>query len=273
VSIGHTLADARHQAGLTVADVSHGTRIGESIIRDIEQDDFSSCGDFYARGHIRSIAAAIGLDPVPLIREYDAEHGPPSAIRAADVFEPSTPIKIRERRSPSLSLIVVVVLLAVSSYVTVVISHSWLYFFLTLISLTLIVGCLLFFFNWRILRRFKVGTLQRRISSTPPGREDERTPGDDEGADKTPADVTRGVANVSEQILIGASAVAGITAIVGASTGEIPVAGPLAATAVTSLLPIAIAAIQRRREARSARQRAQAWADKVWDAIIATREG
>src|ERR1700685_4576131 len=94
VSIGESLADARRQAGLTITQVSQQTRIRESIIRDIEQDDFSACGcDFYARGHIRSIAGAVGADSVPLISAYDAEHGPPGAIRAADVFEPSTPIK------------------------------------------------------------------------------------------------------------------------------------------------------------------------------------
>ena len=114
MSIGDSLAEARRQAGLTITQVGQQTRIRESIIRGIEADDFSGCGgDFYARGHIRSIATAIGLPAEPLIREYDAEHGAPGAIRAADVFEPSAPIKIRERRSPSLSLIVVVVLLAI----------------------------------------------------------------------------------------------------------------------------------------------------------------
>jgi cytoskeletal protein RodZ len=117
VSIGESLADARRQAGLTVAQVSHQTRIRESIIRDIEHDDFSACGgDFYARGHIRGIAGAIGTDPAPLISEYDADHGPPHAMRAADVFEPSRPIKIRERHSPSLAMIVVVVLLAIIGF-------------------------------------------------------------------------------------------------------------------------------------------------------------
>src|SRR6266702_2501508 len=117
VSIGECLAEARRQAGLAVTPVSQQTRIRESIIRDIEQDDFSACGgDFYARGHIRSIAGVVGTDPVPLIRTYDAEHGPPGTIRAADVFEPSTPIKLRERRSPSLSMIVAVVLLAIIGF-------------------------------------------------------------------------------------------------------------------------------------------------------------
>jgi cytoskeletal protein RodZ len=117
VSIGDSLTEARRQAGLTITQVGQQTRIRESIIRGIEADDFSGCGgDFYARGHIRSIATAIGLPAEPLIREYDAEHGAPGSMRAADLFEPSTPIKIRERRSPSLSLIVVVVLLAIIGF-------------------------------------------------------------------------------------------------------------------------------------------------------------
>jgi cytoskeletal protein RodZ len=117
VSIGETLADARHQSGLSVTQVSQQTRIRESIIRDIEQGDFTACGgDFYARGHIRSIAGVVGADPVPLISEYDSAHGPVNSMRAADVFGPTKPIKIRERRSPSLGLIVALVLLAIIGY-------------------------------------------------------------------------------------------------------------------------------------------------------------
>ena len=117
MSIGEDLADARRRAGLTVSQVSQQTRIRESIIRDIEQGDFTACGgDFYARGHIRSIAGAVGTDPVPLISEYDADHGPMGPLRAADVFKPSKPIKIRERRSPSMTMIVVLVLLAIIGY-------------------------------------------------------------------------------------------------------------------------------------------------------------
>ena len=118
MSIGESLAEARRRAGLTVTQVSQETRIREAIIRGIEQDDFTQCGgDFYARGHIRSIAGVVGTDPVPLISEYDAVHGPPGQLRAADVFEPSTPIKIRERRrSPRLGTFVILVLLAVIGY-------------------------------------------------------------------------------------------------------------------------------------------------------------
>jgi hypothetical protein len=62
---------------MTVIEVSERTRIRATIIRDIERDDYSSCGgDYYARGHIRAIARVVGADPVPLIEEYDAARAP-----------------------------------------------------------------------------------------------------------------------------------------------------------------------------------------------------
>ena len=117
MSIGDALADARRQAGLTVTQVADRTRIRETILRGIEQDDFSDCGgDFYARGHIRSIASVVGIDPVPLIREYDEAHGAPEAMRAADVFEPSKPLRIKERRSLNWSVAMILALLVIVGY-------------------------------------------------------------------------------------------------------------------------------------------------------------
>lgn len=102
MSIGDTLAEGRRQAGLTVTQVSQRTCIRETIVRDIERDDFSGCGgDFYARGHIRSIAGVVGVDPEPLVAEYDATLGAPQAISAADVFQPVTPVRLKERRRPN----------------------------------------------------------------------------------------------------------------------------------------------------------------------------
>jgi hypothetical protein len=88
VPIGETLAAARHQAGLTVAEVSERTRIRPTIIRAIEDDDYTSCGgDFYARGNIRDIARVVGTDPEPLIREYDAAHRAPGVFAAVSLDE------------------------------------------------------------------------------------------------------------------------------------------------------------------------------------------
>ncbi len=99
MSIGEDLAQARRQAGLTVTQVSQQTCIRETIIRGIEHDDYGACGgDFYARGHIRAIARAVGADPGPMIRDYDAAHPAPPAITAAELLRPARPVKIRDRR-------------------------------------------------------------------------------------------------------------------------------------------------------------------------------
>jgi cytoskeleton protein RodZ len=77
VSIGQALSGARLDAGLSIDDISAKTRLRATVIRAIEADDFSLCGgDFYARGHIRTLAGLVGLDPVPLLAEYDATIGP-----------------------------------------------------------------------------------------------------------------------------------------------------------------------------------------------------
>jgi len=114
VSIGDALAAARRQAGLTITQVSQRTCIRETIIRGIERGDYSACGgDFYARGHIRSIARAVGLDPEELIREYDATQAPAQPITAADVFQPFTPVKLKERRRPMWTIVLLAGLVAV----------------------------------------------------------------------------------------------------------------------------------------------------------------
>ncbi len=144
--IGAALAEARGHEGLTVAQVSQRTRIRETIIRDIERDDFSSCGgDFYARGHIRAIARVVGLDAAPLIAEYDSarepsaspQHGEPESgraagpdrhrpeghgtttgygISAAEAFRPSMPLERRRRRRPNWTAALAVLLLAAVAF-------------------------------------------------------------------------------------------------------------------------------------------------------------
>jgi len=100
VSIGEALTKARTQAGLTVTQVSDQTRIRETIITGIEGDDFSACGgELYVRGYIRTIARAVGADPEPLIRQYEAAQLGPQAM-PDDADEPVTLISRHERRLP-----------------------------------------------------------------------------------------------------------------------------------------------------------------------------
>jgi cytoskeletal protein RodZ len=117
VSIGATLAAARRHAGLTVAEVSQRTRVRENIIQDIEHDDYAACGgDFYARGHIRAVAEAVGTDPAPLIEEFDDRWRSSPEITAADVFRPSMPLRKRERRRVRWTGILAALVLAVLGF-------------------------------------------------------------------------------------------------------------------------------------------------------------
>ena len=104
VSIGAALAEARQRAGLTVAQVSERTRIRETVIRGIERDNYSGCGgDFYARGHIRGIAKAVGADPGPLVEEYDAVCRSPDVLSTVSLEELlATSAQAPRRRRPCL---------------------------------------------------------------------------------------------------------------------------------------------------------------------------
>lgn len=115
MSIGDTLVAARQRSGLTITQVSQRTCIRETIIRGIERGDFTGCGgDFYARGHIRSIAGAVGVNPEPLIDEYDAEMSAPQVVSAADVFQPVTPVKLKERRRPNWTAAMAIALVVIA---------------------------------------------------------------------------------------------------------------------------------------------------------------
>ncbi|XRQ03524.1 helix-turn-helix domain-containing protein [Actinomadura welshii] len=127
MSIGETLAQERRRAGLSVTQVSLQTRIRETVIRGMEADDFSFCGgNFYARGHIRSVSRVIGIDPEPLVAEFDAEHGgAPQPVSAVSAFEPEQPVAFRERRAPNWSAAMALALAFVVVYgVVQVIGHD-----------------------------------------------------------------------------------------------------------------------------------------------------
>ena len=85
--VGPEVAAARTRLGLTVDQLAERTRIRPHVIEAIEVDDFEPCGgDFYARGHLRTLARVLGMDVAPLLASYDERyaHAP---INARRVFE------------------------------------------------------------------------------------------------------------------------------------------------------------------------------------------
>ncbi|WP_243059747.1 helix-turn-helix domain-containing protein [Nocardioides sp. SR21] len=85
--IGSELAAARVRLNLTVDQLAERTRIRPHVIESIEADDFAPCGgDFYARGHLRTLARVVGVDAAPLLASYDELYAD-APIDARRVFE------------------------------------------------------------------------------------------------------------------------------------------------------------------------------------------
>ena len=85
--IGPELAAARTRVGLSVDELAERTRIRPHVIESIEVDDFAPCGgDFYARGHLRTLARVLGREPGPLLEQFDQRYAT-APINARRVFE------------------------------------------------------------------------------------------------------------------------------------------------------------------------------------------
>ncbi|CAM3243731.1 RodZ domain-containing protein [Nocardioides dubius] len=85
--IGPQLAAARTRLGLSVDSLAERTRIRPHVIEAIEVDDFHPCGgDFYARGHLRTLSRVLGVDVTPLLAAYDETYAD-APIDPRRVFE------------------------------------------------------------------------------------------------------------------------------------------------------------------------------------------
>jgi len=85
--IGPELTAARTRLGLSVDELAERTRIRPHVIESIEVDDFAPCGgDFYARGHLRTMARFLGQDPVPFLAAFEDRYAT-APVNARRVFE------------------------------------------------------------------------------------------------------------------------------------------------------------------------------------------
>ena len=85
--IGPLVAAARNRARLSIEELSERTRIRPHVLECIEVDDFEPCGgDFYARGHLRTLARILALDTAALLATYDDQFAS-AEIEARQVFE------------------------------------------------------------------------------------------------------------------------------------------------------------------------------------------
>lgn len=99
MTIGETIGSVRAGRGLSIDALSAATRIRPSVIRSIEADDFGPCGGaVYARGHLRSIGAVLGLDTAALVEEFDRAHGGQPAPVLAPRLDRATAVRMERRR-------------------------------------------------------------------------------------------------------------------------------------------------------------------------------
>ena len=123
MSVGEALARARQERGLSIEDITAATRIRGGLIRNIENDDFASCGGaVYARGHIRNIARVLDIDPTPLVAEFDRTHAdesaPAPALVPAASVDPEVahaePKRANWAAAMAVALVAIIVLSAIS---------------------------------------------------------------------------------------------------------------------------------------------------------------
>jgi cytoskeleton protein RodZ len=85
--LGAALACARTLIGVSIDELAERTRIRPHVIECLERNDASACGgDVYARGHVRMLARALGLDPEPLVEQYNKAFAT-QPVQVRDVFE------------------------------------------------------------------------------------------------------------------------------------------------------------------------------------------
>jgi cytoskeletal protein RodZ len=74
MSLGALIAKSRTAAHLSVEQLSKLTNIPTIVLRDIENDNFAKCGgETYARGHLRNIAAKVGVDERIFLELFEQE--------------------------------------------------------------------------------------------------------------------------------------------------------------------------------------------------------
>lgn len=75
MSLGDSIRAAREAAHISIEDLSAITSIRPGLLYEIENNDFTHCGgETYARGHIRTLATKLGIDPQIWIDLYLEEH-------------------------------------------------------------------------------------------------------------------------------------------------------------------------------------------------------
>jgi hypothetical protein len=115
------IGEGRSELGLSIDELAARTRIRPHVIESIERDDFVPCGgDFYARGHLRTLARALGIDETELIARYNDEYATepinPRVVFEAELATGPAPTLGRTTGGPKWGAMVAVVLLVLMAW-------------------------------------------------------------------------------------------------------------------------------------------------------------
>ncbi len=84
-TIGQKLETARQAKGVSVSEAGQATKILSKFIEAMEADDFGVLSaPVYARSFIKMYANYLGLDAIPLVEEYAAQHAPRTQSQLSD---------------------------------------------------------------------------------------------------------------------------------------------------------------------------------------------
>ena len=102
-SIGQILKAARERRQISISDVVVATKMTSTFVKAIEADDFDALvAPVYARGFIKLYAACVGLDPMPLQKQFDVSSraGPALAPPSSPAPTSKTSVAYAGKRKP-----------------------------------------------------------------------------------------------------------------------------------------------------------------------------
>lgn len=125
-TVGALLKNRRQELGLSLAEVAGKTHIRRAYLEALEADFFEALpGEAYQSGFLRNFAAALGLDPGSVLRQWreqtvkvsDGRRGEPSA--GPPVLTAVTPPGRSQRRSILFLLLPMLLVVAIALYFSV----------------------------------------------------------------------------------------------------------------------------------------------------------
>jgi transcriptional regulator with XRE-family HTH domain len=100
--IGSRLVRAREQMGLSLADVRKLTKLPGNVLQAMERNEFARLPEgMYRKAYLRTLAAAVGLDPDEIGAAYDLLHQPPVVSPTGPPMAANVPDRWIEELTPS----------------------------------------------------------------------------------------------------------------------------------------------------------------------------